>query len=462
MYARAFARAMKAEHGGVTGAVVGWDLRPSSPSIAAAVCAGLAMEGVHAEIAGACPTPAIGLRAIATGRAGVAVTGSHIPFDRNGMKFFTPRGEITKADETAITSFDAADMMAGDAALAPHLERWSAALAHPSGATLDAYRERFTRAFAGGALTGLRIGVYQHSAVGRDFLFALLRDLGAEVTALGRSETFVPIDTEAVSPDDEARAAAWCASQRLDAVVSTDGDGDRPWMCDETGAFLRGDVLGVIAARRLGADRVATPVSSNTALEKCGAFRAIARTRIGSPFVIEAMEALTREAGGCVAGFEANGGFLTQTEARIGGAALAPLPTRDSTLPILLALMEARERGAPLSALLQTLPPRRTASGSIKGIATADSAALIARLRADAGSLTRFLAFAGSVPVGADVTDGLRIELATQDIVHLRPSGNAPEFRCYTEAGSQERAEALLAAGLEAIAAHCGAGSRRA
>jgi phosphomannomutase len=39
-----------------------------------------------------------------------------------------------------------------------------------------------------------------------------------------------------------------------------------------------------------------------------------------------------------------------------------------------------------------------------------------------------------------DATDGLRITFANQEIVHLRPSGNAPEFRCYTEADSEERA----------------------
>jgi phosphomannomutase len=27
------------------------------------------------------------------------------------------------------------------------------------------------------------------------------------------------------------------------------------------------------------------------------------------------------------------------------------------------------------------------------------------------------------------------------DVVHLRPSGNAPEFRCYTESSTEERAE---------------------
>ena len=45
-------------------------------------------------------------------------------------------------------------------------------------------------------LVGPRILVYQHSAVGRDLLAELLARLGAEVISAGRSENFVPIDTE--------------------------------------------------------------------------------------------------------------------------------------------------------------------------------------------------------------------------------------------------------------------------
>nr|WP_163649710.1 hypothetical protein [Modicisalibacter sp. 'Wilcox'] len=46
-----------------------------------------------------------------------------------------------------------------------------------------------------------------------------------------------------------------------------------------------------------------------------------------------------------------------------------------------------------------------------------------------------------------DITDGLRFALASVDIVHLRPSGNAPEMRCYAESSS--------AAGAEVLVAHC-------
>ena len=44
---------------------------------------------------------------------------------------------------------------------------------------------------------------------------------------------------------------------------------------------------------------------------------------------------------------------------------------------------------------------------------------------------------------GIDTTDGLRVHFAGGDIIHLRPSGNAPELRCYTESDTAERAAAI-------------------
>ena len=80
-------------------------------------------------------------------------------------------------------------------------------------------------------------------------------------------------------------------------------------------------------------------------------------------------------------------------------------------------------------------------------MAGAASLELIAGLDASEGAraaLAREVAGAGIVAI--DRTDGLRMTLASGDILHLRPSGNAPELRCYAEAGNAAAAEALAAA----------------
>jgi phosphomannomutase len=66
--------------------------------------------------------------------------------------------------------------------------------------------------------------------------------------------------------------------------------------------------------------------------------------------------------------------------------------------------------------------------------------------------LREFFSELGDV-AGVNQVDGLRVTLAAGDIVHLRPSGNAPELRCYAEADTPARAVELSRWGLRAAAA---------
>jgi len=109
-----------------------------------------------------------------------------------------------------------------------------------------------------------------------------------------------------------------------------------------------------------------------------------------------------------------------------------------------------------VSQLAATLPARFTASDRIKNFPTASSNAIIARFNTgDATADQRaveavFGGIAGQV-TGLDRTDGLRCTFANAEVIHLRPSGNAPELRCYTEAATDARARELNAAALEIL-----------
>ena len=423
-----------------TGVFVAYDLRASSPAIAAMVIRAARDAGLAVTDCGALPTPALALAAMAAGAAAVMVTGSHIPADRNGLKFYTPLGEITKDHETAIL-----------AALGQSHARHPAPPVQTNTTAGAVYLARYLAAYGPAALSGLRIGVYTHSAVGRDLLLQAFAALGAATLDLGRSDTFVPVDTEAVSGETRAQLLAWAAEHRVDAIVSTDGDGDRPLMTDAAGRIIPGDVLGQITAAALAAGVVVTPVSSNTGAEASGRFGRVIRTRIGSPFVIAAMEAVWGESGGaCCVGYEANGGFLLGFAAKGPAGVLPPLMTRDSLLPLLAPLALARKAG--LAALVAAEPARFTASDRLQEVPTDRTQALVGHLGASAGARAGFLAGLGAVEAAVDRTDGLRLTLQGGRIVHLRPSGNAPELRFYAEAESREAAEGLLAAGLAALA----------
>ena len=430
-YAAAFVAHLR-RGGPVAQMLVGRDLRQSSPAISASVIAALNGLGVEAIDCGEVPTPALALAAMTRRLPAIMVTGSHIPADRNGLKFYVAAGEIEKADEAGIL-----------AALGDAPDGGSRVTAAPE--VLGSYRARYASLLPHGALRGWRIGVWEHSSVMRDLLVEMLDFYGAEVEALARSDVFVPVDTEAVSADTAAELAGWVHAHQLDALVSSDGDADRPLLVDETGALVRGDIIGILTARFLGADSVVTPVTSNSSIEGTGFFKQVVRTKVGSPFVIAGM----REAPGVVVGFEANGGVLLGSGVTINGATLAALPTRDAMLPILGVLGAARAAGQTVSQLVATLPPRFARSDRLEHVPQERSALLLERLRADAAA---FLAPQGQIKAVSDI-DGLRYEFTTGDVIHYRPSGNAPELRCYTEASTAGRADQLLAWGLKAAVA---------
>lgn len=424
------------------------DLRPSTPRVLRACAQAIRDAGGNPVFCGYVPTPALAVHAFATRTPSLMVTGSHIPDDRNGIKFHRAGGEVLKDDEAGMarqqTALAGARFDAGGALvdLAP---------LPPARDVETGYVARYVEAFGPDAMAGLTVGLYQHSAVGRDVIARILAGLGAKVVPLGRSDTFIPVDTEALRPEDVDFARGWAATQKLDAIASTDGDSDRPLLADARGEWLRGDILGLLCAKALGADVVVTPVSSNTALEKCGAFARVARSRIGSPYVIAAM----REAGGrIVCGFEANGGFLLGSDIMWQGRTLTALPTRDAVLPIVAVLAASKGRG--IAALCAELPPRVTYSDRIKDFPTADSGAILAYLSAGDAAQRRarieaaFGAFAGTL-ASLDQTDGLRMTFADGAIIHLRPSGNAPELRCYTEADDEAGARSLNAAALKTV-----------
>jgi len=256
------------------------DLRPSTPRILAACARAIRDKGGIPVFCGFVPTPALALHGFAEQIPSLMVTGSHIPADRNGIKFYRPTGEILKADEAGMASQeldlpDAAFTAAGALTAPEDLP--------PVTDVTTAYIQRYIDHFGAGSLTGKRIGVYQHSAVGRDILATILKELGAEIALLGRSETFIPVDTEAIREEDVALAAGWAATGEFDAIVSTDGDSDRPLLADAAGIWMRGDVLGILASARIGATSVVTPVSSNSALELRAGLRGVAARASARP-----------------------------------------------------------------------------------------------------------------------------------------------------------------------------------
>ncbi len=487
-----------------------YDLRPSSTKLVEngrgglcqAVEQALTDTKMHPINLGAIPTPALTCWAIKHGKGSIMVTGSHIPFDRNGYKLNRSTGELMKNDEQPINEQVALvreELLSQS--YAESLFNAQGVLRNPKPSLLpvapegrQAYIQRYLDFFQGESLQGVKLLAYQHSAVGRDLLVEIFEALGAEVTPAGRSDTFVPIDTEAIDQAQlDTLQSLWSKTgqHKIDAIISTDGDSDRPLILAPEGQTLRffgGDLLGMIVAEFLGVDSAVVPISSNDAIDR-GPLAAVTepKTKIGSPYVIAGMQRAISKGRSRVCGWEANGGFLTGCDLERNGNVLTALPTRDAFLPLLCALFAAKNRKITLPELFDTLPRRFSRASLLRKFPRPTSLKIVERFSpleaavqdvsyqpdqvlirdADQQSLelkeahakhleqvrqelqTVFSAEFGFSEISQILyTDGVRILFSNGDVAHVRPSGNADELRIYSVADTQERADFIASQGV--------------
>ncbi|MDP8246752.1 MAG: hypothetical protein P9M00_01305 [Candidatus Tritonobacter lacicola] len=528
---------------------LGGDRRPSTPRIKRAVAAAVRDSGGEVDDQGLAASPALALYAVKRGIPSIMVTGSHIPADRNGIKFTKRSGEVLKSEEQEILADVAAERERIYAMTPEELPFDEKGMFKPEaagkagsllrggdyeGPAVGEYIERYGHVFGPAPFPhGTEIFLYQHSAVARDAVKKIFEALGAEVIApdddvrieyadeLGerkeetvspRSQVFVPVDTESVSNKTMAVFKKVMDENGLDIGISTDGDSDRPLLVyrvyrdgKATGevSCVTGDILGlltVLALEEMGVaiSAAAVPVSANDAIAKVLAKKGveITQTRIGSPYVVAAMNASIEEHPGSrcpgwnVFGWEANGGFLTGSDITVNGRVLKALPTRDAVLPLLAVIMMARKAGVPVSSLLGRLPARYTHANRKKEVPAETGKAIIQSISSIREGNVRQVDFAASgeavvtystgevekVGAGSELheikdrlealftaddgfsgisglnyIDGVRIFFTNGEISHLRPSGNAPEFRNYAIASSPERAREIVEIGLKKI-----------
>ena len=388
------------------------DLRPSSPGIAAMVIAtvrrGRADRGDR-------------LRRGADAGAGAGGDGGGARRDHGHRQPYPGRPQRAE-----VLHPPPARSAKADEAAHPR-PRWTARAAMPPrrrctgadrGLHAPRYVARYVGAFGPEALAGLRIGRLQHTSVARDALVEVLARARGRGGGAGRGRTVScpSIPRRSIPRSAHAACRAGRREHGLDAIVSTDGDADRPLVADAAGRIVPGDVLGPLTARFLGAGVVVTPVSSNTPGGRRWASTG-PRTRIGSPFVIAAMEAGAGRRSGARGGGLRGQRRLPAGLRRPRGPAgpLPPLMTRDAVLPILAPLAAAAGGGAgagrPGRGAAAALHRRRPAS---QGIAPRPRAA------SWPGSTGRSRApgafFAGcdgalGAETGLDRTDGLRLRL---------------------------------------------------
>ncbi len=495
---RGFIRFLK-EKGEINDIVaLGGDLRSSTPRIMSAVACAIVESGCELFYCGNVPAPALACYAMSIKVPSIMVTGSHIPEDMNGIKFTKTTGEVLKADEETIlrnVHFARMEEYTKPQQISLFNENgmfktgYSLPEAEQKKVVEWMYAQRYIDVFKDKPLLGKKIVLYQHSAVGRDVIQKIFEGLGSTVIPVRRSSKFVPVDTEKITDETSALLDGLAKRYKPFAIISTDGDSDRPLLADENGRFVPGDKLGALVSMFLHPDFAAIPISANDAvvnsLEQQGI--KVKQTRIGSPYVIAAMDdELRNNPDSKVISWESNGGFLLGSDWAIYGNSLKALPTRDAVLPLLSALLIAMEENKTVSELVTLKLPERYTHADIiddktpeceaytaemgnsivkmlspcakdiesvdfvEGVISVKGTELDSEIIKDlvsireklCGCFTKERGFAEIISI--NFLDGIRIVFDDNDVVHLRPSGNAPEFRLYATADTQERANEIV------------------
>ena len=406
--------------------VLGRDIRESSQSLAAAVAEGLVEQGVEVLDLGLSGTEEMYFATTHFGAdGGICVTASHNPMDYNGMKMV----KAGSAPLDPATELGAVKARAEAGGFTPAAV--PGRVVEAEGAR-GSYVERVLSFVDGSALKPMKILVNAgNGAAGPTFdaLFAALIAAGAPLDVVrlhhdpdGSFPNGIP---NPLLPENQPVTAEAVVGAGADIGIAWDGDFDRCFLFDETGAFIPGEyVVGLLAeaflAKEPGAKIVHDPrVVWNTLDVVSRAGGEAVQSRTGHAFIKQMMR---------------------ETQAVYGGEMSAHHYFRDfvacdsGMIPWLLVVELMGRRGVALSELVDARRRAFPSSGEIN-FRVENVAPAVARVEA---------AFAPDA-LARDDTDGLSLAFADWRF-NLRASNTEPLLRLNVEArGDAARVAAKVA-----------------
>ena len=289
----ALARALRDAEGGASRSlrfIIGRDTRESGEWIERELGRGVHSEGAAITTAGVIPTPATAYITRTQGfDAGLVISASHNPFEDNGIKVFSGRGEkFTETVERQV-----------EAIIADRSWQVPASGLAPVECTdvTDAYIEHALLALPDPRPLG-RLEIAIDCANGATTTVAprLFTGLGFDVSVIGDEPNGRNINLDCGSTHPE-RLASLVRDDGYRLGVAFDGDGDRAIFVDHTGRIVDGDAVMLLCARqmkaqgRLGGNALVATVMSNIGLEL--ALRSsgidLVRCPVGDKYVMEEM-----------------------------------------------------------------------------------------------------------------------------------------------------------------------------
>jgi phosphomannomutase/phosphoglucomutase len=395
---------------------IGMDPRGSSPRIKDAVVSGITYEGREVKDEGTASVPSINyiLEVSEYICASLMVSGSHIKSYLNGIKFFAFDKEILKTHEKEIS-----DIYANIKDSVKYQKIKDSGLVENETIANETYQD-YLVGHALKSYPGWKVVVDPGDGAQSDTMPQVLKRLGLNVveincTIQGR---FYSRDTE-VERDFEGLKNE-VPKNNANFGIGYDSDGDRCVFVDERGNFIPGDYTGALLATHFSKDKVVTPINSSQVIDKLGL--EVIRTKVGSPFVVDAM--IKNK---CSFGYEANGGCIFED-----------MYSRDGGRTTVEILNIIAKEGKNLSQIIASLP---------KFYLSRDKVEYKWELK------DKIISEAKNQFKGEKIEeiDGLKIWIDKTTWILFRSSSNAPEFRVFAESDNQKKSEELLEEGLALV-----------
>ena len=270
--------------------LIGRDTRESGGWIEAELAHGACGEGATVTSAGVVPTPAVAfLTRTGSYDAGVVISASHNPYEDNGIKVFSGKGEKfterVEREVEAIVADTSWSARGGDAGEVPRAD------------LIDAYLDHLRAVFPEAA-TIERFPIVLDCANGATTTAApeLFNSLGFDTIVIGNRPDGRNINLACGSTHPELLAQT-VVERGCAMGVAFDGDGDRAIFVDHRGHIIDGDAVLLMCGHqlkregRLKGDAIVATVMSNIGLEIALTSLGIAlvRTAVGDKYVMEEM-----------------------------------------------------------------------------------------------------------------------------------------------------------------------------
>lgn len=233
---------------------VGTDSRISGPELKAAFIGGMCETGAEVFDCNIASTPAMFMTTVSAKRsttAGVMITASHLPFNRNGFKFFTNEGGLNKKDITEILTIAESgifELIQESIAVS----QWDF-ISDYSNFLVDYIRSKANVARNYDTpLAGLKIIVDAGNGAGGFFASKVLDQLGADTCGSQFLDPDGNFPNHVPNPEDKDAMDSICAAvvrEKADLGVIFDTDVDRSAIVDAKGNPVnRNALIAMISA----------------------------------------------------------------------------------------------------------------------------------------------------------------------------------------------------------------------